>query len=439
MVKKVALFLITFALFTGISGGTIELDDDITIRPMGYGSFEFGQIGHGYYRKGASPFSLPIHHVTQERCFSNLGFTVTYQDFLEIELLGEGMMAFSTPQIGNEPTTMQTRHFFYIKRSNATVSFLKSDSHEGKIQVGYFPYKYNSDVRNLGEYLFRTIPYPLVVFADFDYAQTDLLGLRLNFQFLNGMIGNDLILHSETVAHPVQNWSLSNISSVNIMNFATIGGGVSLHHFFSAYQGQNITGSAEELFYLKSPYFNSLTEEEKQEMALIDYDAVKLMGRLAFDPKVFIPLEIFGKNDLRIYGEVNIMGLKDYPIYHEKLTDRILWSFGFNLPGLNVIDIVNLEFEYCENRSSFSDAQFYSDTPELTSIAISNGLKRTPWRWSVYLKKSLFNEHFSIITQFARDHKKLNFYYFTKSEMSFRETLPTKDDWWWTLKTEYKF
>ena len=452
MLKNYVLFMLICAIFAGLSAGGIELnDDDVTITPKGYGAFEFGQIGHGYYRKGSSMFSIPIDHVTQERCFSNIGFVANYRDFFSVELLGEGMIAFSTPQIGSEPTTMQTRHFFYIKSSNATISLGDPESFGGKLQVGYFPYKYNSDVRNLGEYLFRSIPYPLVIFADFDYAQADLLGLRLNGVFQNDFltISDDLILHSETVAHPVQNWSISDIGSITLFDFATIGGGISFHHFFSAYQGQNIAGSAEEMLYLKN-----LSEDEKAGLALIDYEAVKLMGRVAFDPKTILGgldmlgindlVSLLGKNDLRLYGEVNVLGLKNYPDYHDKITDRMLWTFGFNFPGFKLIDLINLEFEYCENNSAFSDADYYATTPSLTAVDIGNGpdgspLKRSPWRWSLYLKKSLFNEHFSVITQFARDHKKLNFYYFTKAQMSFRETLPTEKDWWWTLKTEYKF
>jgi hypothetical protein len=45
----------------------------------------------------------------------------------------------------------------------------------------------------------------------------------------------------------------------------------------------------------------------------------------------------------------------------------------------------------------------------------------------------------SFILQCARDHKKLNFYYFLRSRMSFMESLPATSDWWWTFKTEFTF
>jgi hypothetical protein len=66
-------------------------------------------------------------------------------------------------------------------------------------------------------------------------------------------------------------------------------------------------------------------------------------------------------------------------------------------------------------------------------------VKRSPWRWSVYLKKSFLDEHVSFIAQVARDHKKINFYYFELAYMSFMESLQAKKDWWWSLKTEFKF
>jgi hypothetical protein len=104
--------------------------------------------------------------------------------------------------------------------------------------------------------------------------------------------------------------------------------------------------------------------------------------------------------------------------------------------------------EYCPNKSAFSDGCFYG-TPDLSIVNIlpldsfttagSYNVKRSPWRWSVYLRKSVIDGHVSFIAQCARDHKKINFYYFERQYMSFIESLQAKKDWWWSLKTEFKF
>ncbi|MBN1578088.1 MAG: hypothetical protein JW913_16120 [Chitinispirillaceae bacterium] len=424
---------------------------NIVVSPKGYGAVEIGQIGHGHYKQGDAIYNQSISHIWQQRALANIGFDVKYREILTIEIIGEGMMAFSTPQLGLEPTTLQPRHFFYIKSSNAKISLGKPSFLSGEIQVGYFPYKYNSDVRNLGEYLFRSNPYPLVVYADFDYPQANLLGLRLNFQGFDKLFSDDLLLHSELITLPSQNWSISDIAEVNLFKVGTIGLGASLHHFLNVYQGKYMPTTFEEYYYPEN-----LSEDEQKaysDTVLNNHKAIKLMGRASLDLKQLIsvvfmggnPLPLFNRNDLRIYGEIDMLGLDTFPVYYTDRANQMIYSFGVNLPGLFVLDFLNVEFEYCKNRTEFSDERFFGDQrpmwepPRKFIDEQGDTVSRAPWRWSVYCKKSFFKDHLSLVAQFARDHKKINFYYFQRKWMSFRETLPTKEDWWWTFKTEFKF
>lgn len=447
MQKKIVITGLAAILM--VSGVAAAVDEEMEITPHAYGSFEFGQIGHGYYHQPGPDIASEISHVTQQRTFGNLGFKARYNDNLEIELIGEGMMAFSYPQDGNLPTTMQPRNFYYIKSSNATIHLQIPELAALNFQVGLFPYKYNQDVSNLGEYLFRSIPYPIVIFADFDYPKADLLGIRTNQVLFDSLIVNDLILHSEIITHPVQNWSLSDVVEINIAKMLSIGGGISLYHCFSAYQGRNADGSLERML---NP--DGLSDEEKQELGIKDsvpFSTTKLMGRAALDTREVLNQlalfpEILGASNLRLYGELDILGL-DKVTGYDDIGDRMIWSFGANIRLFNIIDQFNVEFEYCANGTAYSDSRYFTDKPLLRPDSLppdpnslnSERLTRAKLRWSYYLKKSFFNEHFSIIAQVARDHKKMNFYYFEKSKMTFEETLPTKKDWWWVLKTEYKF
>jgi hypothetical protein len=187
-----------------------------------------------------------------------------------------------------------------------------------------------------------------------------------------------------------------------------------------------------------------------------NHRAVKLMGRVSLDPKQIIanivnsgnPLPYFNKNDGRFYGEIDILGTKNYDGHNDRyneLADRILYTFGINIPGLFILDLLALEFEYCSRNSAFSEENFFAlsrpswEEPSTVGIVQGDTLVREPRRWSIYLKKSFLDDHIGVIAQFARDHKKLNFYYFDKASMSFREALMTKEDWWWTFKTEFKF
>jgi len=450
-----ASFVIAFFLFTtGRSADT----SDVVITHTAYGAIEAGQINHGYYYRSTLTNAQPIAHVWQQRAIGNVGINALIKNRLTINFTGEGLMAFSSPQIGTWPQTLQTRQFFYIKSAYASYQFGNIESPFLTLQAGYFPYKYNPDARNLGEYLFRSNAYPLVIYSEFDYPKTNLFGFRANVHLpdlllKDDVLENDLLLHSELLGVPVQDWSISDIFSYSLTGMATVSAGVSFSRFFSVYQGVYPSTTTDPYFYP-----NNLPDVEKNnfyifdttgtDSALFDWKSVKLMGRASFDLKKLIPFDKFGKEDLKFYVEADIIGLKNYPLFFTETKDRMLTTFGINLPGFKYIDVVNLEFEYCSNKSAFSDGRFYG-TPDLGLYNVlpldsfttlgSYDVKRSPWRWSLYLKKSVLNDHVSFIAQVARDHKKINFYYFELAYMSFIETLQTSKDWWWSLKTEFKF
>jgi hypothetical protein len=446
MVFGKRIILCTMALF--FFGTALFSDDqDVTITPIGYGSLEVGQIGKGYFKQPSNLTTNQIEHVWQQRAFCDLGFKALLQQRLEIEVTGEGLIAYSTPQIGNLPTTMQFRQFFYIKSANAQYPFGNREDPYLLLQLGYFPFKYNPDTRNLGEYLFRTNTYPLVIYSDFDYPQADLLGVRVHVQLFDKKLTNDLLLHSETRGVPEQLWSVSDIVGSELFGIFSLGAGVSLAHYLDVYQGKGYLTQWADRYYgdprklaadEQRPYIDTIIGSDT---SYFDWKAIKTMVRFSIDPKKLIPLEIFGKNDLKLYAEGDIIGLKNYVRYYRHIEDRTLAIAGFNLPGFNIIDLISIEGEYCANRLyAYSDERYFSSVPVPLPITYSSiNLSRNPWRWSVYMKKTLLNDHVGIIAQVARDHKKINFNYFDKTYMSFIETLPDGDNWWWTFKTEFKF
>ena len=62
------------------------------------------------------------------------------------------------------------------------------------------------------------------------------------------------------------------------------------------------------------------------------FAGTKLMARASFDFKPFFKSfsdRFLGPNDLKIYSEAAILGVKDYPGYYSKLRDRIPRMIGF--------------------------------------------------------------------------------------------------------------
>jgi hypothetical protein len=90
----------------------------------------------------------------------------------------------------------------------------------------------------------------------------------------------------------------------------------------------------------------------------IDYKTIMLMGRFAFDPKPLLggAAEMFGEQDLRLYGEMAVLGLNNYPLYYSKMSQRMPVMVGFNVPMFGYIDFLTLEMEYLKNPHMNSDA-----------------------------------------------------------------------------------
>ena len=136
------------------------------------------------------------------------------------------------------------------------------------------------------------------------------------------------------------------------------------------------------------------------------------MGRLSFDLKKLFDSDAFGPNDLKLYTEVAVLGLKDYPLFYEDISERIPVMFGFNVPCFKLLDLLAVQFEHfnspylndhlslgCGNVAipdfrqnvHFSDNEYYDVT------------KDDNLTWSILCKKTIL-PGVSLSGQFARDH-----------------------------------
>jgi hypothetical protein len=108
-----------------------------------------------------------------------------------------------------------------------------------QLQFGYFPFKYNTEATNLGEYLLRSGCYPGItqggnwnVIGDALYRT---LGVRFS-NFLNDKtIQQHLILSMERDIPPMYDLSLTYIGDANLFNkVLDVGAGIDFHHLISA-------------------------------------------------------------------------------------------------------------------------------------------------------------------------------------------------------------
>jgi hypothetical protein len=169
------------------------------------------------------------------------------------------------------------------------------------------------------------------------------------------------------------------------------------------------------------------------------FRGTKLMGRIGFDPKVFLPFDIFGKEDLRMYSEVAVLGLKNYPGYYTNLSQRIPVMMGFNFPCFKMLDVLGIEAEYYSNPYANSYAnQFPASAQALLPLPTPSGgptHNDDNWKWAVYAKKTII-QNCSLIFQAADDHMRTREANPNVADM--QEALH-HGDWYYMFKVKFTF
>jgi hypothetical protein len=168
------------------------------------------------------------------------------------------------------------------------------------------------------------------------------------------------------------------------------------------------------------------------------------------NPQSLFKNDIFGPQDLRLYGEAALLGIFNYPVSEDTLTryddrlKRLPIMFGFNIPAFKVLDVLSLEFEWFGSRypNDMSPVIFDNQPVPLSSMHnLRNGYNpdtyaHDDWKWSIYAKRTIAGRFF-FIGQVARDH--MRWYMMNFAEQDWQEALRSPKNWYWTVKTGYTF
>src|SRR5690606_12542225 len=183
------------------------------------------------------------------------------------------------------------------------------------------------------------------------------------------------------------------------------------------------------------------------------FQGVKLMARGSFDPKAYLPLSMFGPQDLKVYGEVALLGVKNYPFYYEKAVERMPVMFGINLPtragNVKVLDVLSFQMEYYGSRfpnttrtldgerigmpvpAVYDTDGRIKDDPNLYDPN-SSSVTRDNWKWSVNATKEIVRG-FNVIAQVANDHMRLPNEWGT---VSLAPATTLSGDWYYLVRIE---
>jgi hypothetical protein len=457
----VSALIAVFALFSFVNaeGGKIDLPEGLVLQPHTYGHFEGGQIVSGSLNKDAAgkynANNYKIDHVWTEDAYISLELDANYMDYLRLQSALDTKLYFSYPILNDAKYTKNVRQDVGIGELSGKY-FLGGADSIFLAQAGYFKYKYNPDVHNLGEYMFRTGTYPIYYDMGFDFPMARLLGLRLATHLFKSL-KVDVLLTSATT-YPSMNWSLAGIADYDVaaLHLVDIGLGVDFAHLFDVYTSHSFPLFGGDPTAPSSDQINQRYVSGNDTL-WYTFQGTKLMGRISIDPKALLKFDRFGENDCKIYLEADIIGVKNYP--DSGVTQGGVWGLvapsyneiwqkmpimlGFNVPTFKTLDVLNCEIEWCGTKYYNDASNVINQGSSPIPYGVYNQLNdpnapfKSQVKWSFYAKKLFCNGHIALIAQVARDHMRMPCAAYD-FEM-YNELLVEKKDLWWALKTSWMF
>lgn len=418
------------------ASGADKKDAAVEYKPLSVHALqEFGQVMRGKLSEGDEFRYLWIDHmgawVTQE---------MIIRQRLTVNIGVGGIFAFQYPQTVNNGFAGSQRKNFYASPSRADAVYAFGDPAASPLQLGLglFPFKYNPDAANLGEYLFRTGAYPGYIFSGgyshIDNSSAYLQGFRASSSL--GGIRQDLLLVTETGIAPLYDWSLAYLVHAKPGEMLEVGAGIMFSHLISVDEDRTTPPGN----------LNSFTKPDgTPDTTLTGYTfrGTKLMGRVSLDLKPLFSAGLFGENELRVYMEAAVLGVKDYPGYYPNILERVPVMAGINVPVFKLLDILSLQGEYyaspyINNTSLIGNyAMPHPFQPDPADAYYRDVAKQDNLKWSVFAKKTLF-PGLSVMVQAARDHIRTisaNHYYGPGLEP--QELTLKKSHWYWMAQFSF--
>lgn len=422
---KNSLSLTFFATYLmGLCGASLAEDSsEIRFKQISVsGQFDNGQIIEG--RVNQNDKNEPGVELNGN-FFQRTGVWITQEAFVKERLhltMGVGgVFWYALP--GNDPAKRQTQFGPGISQAQAVYSFGNLKNPVASLQMGYFPYKYNPDAKNLGEYLLRSGTYPGYLWTGgwnmISSAGYMVQGLRLNVPLWGGKFQSDFLLPMEHDIPPLYGISPTYIASLKPIAGIELSAGAACNHCISVKPSlesphlpgnQIITGVASTYDSGSASYTYTYTRDST---SFYTFQGVKLMGRLSLDPKAFVPMKMLGPEDLKLYSEVALLGVKNYDYLYEKPSERMPVMVGLNLPAFKFLDVLSFELEYYNSKFPNNMRNLiYELTPTWYTLESATqeevdgyaaDVRQDNFKWSVYASKEV-TKGIQIYAQVASDH-----------------------------------
>jgi hypothetical protein len=482
-----AKFFLAATLFAAASSVLAQTATEFT-KPTFMVFHEMGRV-----EKASFTGTIPIENQWVHRSGAWINLKGQRGDRLSLDLLIGGV--YYTPTKEQSDASSKSR-FFAASVPRFDVTYLFGEDPQDpflKLNAGILNYKYNEYSKNLGEYAFRSGTYPGwistggITYVGVNSAQ--VTGFRLS-QNLGASFTHELLATLETEVLPTYDLSLTYMTKYNWQNVVKLGAGVQFARLLPAVPSRTNPGvlrdpssgavnpTVSNRYFKRNgewivdwkEYYDAMLRHpgttgadsaryQRAKLVLdsvhgrddantpvpqitVDFEnykasGVKPIATFSFDPKpLFGGVSLLGKNDLILYGEAALLGVKDYPVFYDDWTKRLPVMVGFNIPTFRLLDVLALEVEY-----------YGSDYPDNFYGIIQGSVQGTPWptipnqynasdwqndnwKWSVYGQRTIV-DGITLSAQVARDHARAWEY---PTGKTYWGIINDKDEWYWMLK-----
>ncbi len=486
MVHKIGLAVMAAGLLASAMGE----DGKVEYKPLAFGGFsEFGLLRSGQYADNPAFKNEWIDHFG-----AYIAQTAVANENLAFDVGIGGVFEYQKAEVVSSQWGGTQYKNFFVGPAVADIRYGGS-SRDGQgfgLQFGMFNYKYNPEASNLGEYLFRSGAYPdYITSGGFWFLNNATVQLQaLKASYASGSLTSDFFLTTETSMPALYDISAAAVVGYKVADgLLNLGAGLNFKHLISvkpshtsrevhenAYfkkDGKDYTGNYA-MYNNQEKFYRRRAEEDKADSVALIAKAVEdsiiaanvktwlanpaaagitlkyytqrgiiLMARASLDLKKLMPSDAFGPNDLKLYAEGAILGVQNYPIYYEKITERMPIMGGINIPTFQLLDLLSVEAEYFNSPYPNSYLELVNTNSAIpTSPVASNKYKsETEYKditkhdnlsWSVLAKKN-FGVGAYVSGQVARDHiRTVSISTWTAPEPT--EILGKSSDWYWMLQ-----
>jgi hypothetical protein len=451
MARQPVITLLSTLFIAGLAPARAEEGKaDVVVKPMStQTNIDVGQIVHGWNEDLRQDFEGQFLSRTSVWLMQE----GTINKRLDIKMGVGGVFWYVLPEQDGAPHTRLVKFGPGIRQAQLTYHIGDIDRPWLDIQAGYFPFKYNPEASNLGEYLLRSGTYPgFLITGGWNIVNSAVYmaqGLNVAANLWDGRFKANLLMPMERDNPPMHSISPTLIASVKPMDLIELGAGVTYNHGISVKPSKetpkgSAAGIGPTTAIIKEVRGDSVIRDTTQ---FYTFQGVKVMGRATLDPKALMPgVDIFSPPDLKLFAEFAILGVKDYPFYYDNIKNRIPIMFGMNLPTFKILDLLSVQGEFYDHKFKNNIEAVYEyqwpiwyvkdyDPVNINDSATAKEVKRDRWNWSVLARKDV-TQGVKIWLQVANDH--LRTYDYNVKPVKVPVTVrPT--DWYYLFRLEFGF